>query len=73
MLDTKTAKVKEHLLRGESITPKEAYLKYGTMRLSAIIFNLKKDGMDIRKEMIYREKADGRMDRFAKYSLESEV
>ena len=45
--ETKTDKVRQHLLKGKEITPKEAYFKYGTMRLGAIIFNLRKEGLNI--------------------------
>ena len=37
--------VRDHLQRGKTITPLEALREYGSLRLSAIIFNLKKEGM----------------------------
>ena len=43
----KTKKVLEHLLKGNTISPLEAFNRYKTMRLSAIIFDLKKDGNPI--------------------------
>ena len=43
----KTKKVLEHLLKGNTISPLEAFNRYKTMRLSAIIFNLKKEGYPI--------------------------
>lgn len=39
--------IREHLLKGKTINPIEALKKYGCFRLSAIIYNLKKDGLDI--------------------------
>lgn len=39
----KTQKVLEHLQKYKTITPKEAYFEYGSMRLGAIIFNLRKE------------------------------
>ena len=44
---TKKKKVLEHLLRGLTLSPIEAFNRYKTMRLSAIIFNLKEDGYNI--------------------------
>ena len=45
--ETKTRRVLRHLLNKMELTPKEAYLKYGTMRLGAIIHNLQKQGHSI--------------------------
>lgn len=39
---TKKELVLEHLKKYRSITPKEAYFEYGSMRLGAIIFELRK-------------------------------
>tara|TARA_R100001591_G_scaffold21072_1_gene30036 strand:+ start:1203 stop:1457 length:255 start_codon:yes stop_codon:yes gene_type:complete len=36
-----------HLVQHRTITPLEALNQYGCFRLSAVIFNLKKDGHDI--------------------------
>ena len=44
---TQKQKVLIHLQEGKGITPLEALNKYGAFRLSAIIFDLKKDGYDI--------------------------
>lgn len=46
-LSNKTKKVREHLEAGNTITAKEAYELYYTMRLSAIIFNLREEGLNI--------------------------
>lgn len=40
---TKTQAILKHLQKYKNITPKEAYYEYGSMRLGAIIFNLRKD------------------------------
>ena len=39
---TKKEMVLEHLKKFKTITPKEAYFEYGSMRLGAIIFDLRK-------------------------------
>lgn len=39
---TKKEMVLEHLKKYKTITPKEAYFEYGSMRLGAIIFDLRK-------------------------------
>ena len=44
---TKKQRVLEHLLKGLTISPLEAFNRYKTMRLSAIIFNLKEEGYNI--------------------------
>tara|TARA_B100001057_G_C22859775_1_gene954036 strand:- start:3882 stop:4103 length:222 start_codon:yes stop_codon:yes gene_type:complete len=40
---SKTQKVLSHLKKYKSITPKDAYELYGSMRLSGIIYNLKEN------------------------------
>ena len=39
---TKKELILEHLKKYRSITPKEAYFEYGSMRLGAVIFELRK-------------------------------
>tara|TARA_R100000781_G_scaffold105110_1_gene68919 strand:- start:288 stop:533 length:246 start_codon:yes stop_codon:yes gene_type:complete len=53
---TKTGKVLEHLQREGNITTWEAIQLYRATRLSAIIFNLKKEGHNISTT---NEKGDG--------------
>ena len=48
----KTKLVKQHLLEVGHITSWIAIEKYGATRLSAIIFNLRDAGMDIKTENI---------------------
>ena len=48
---TKKELVLEHLKKYSSITPKEAYFEYGSMRLGAVIFELRKNHK-IRTNMI---------------------
>ena len=48
---TKKQMVLEHLKKYKTITPKEAYFEYGSMRLGAIIFDLRKH-YKIRTNMI---------------------
>ena len=45
--ETKMKAIKSHLLTKGNITSWEAIQKYNATRLSAIIFNLKRNGMDI--------------------------
>jgi len=54
-----------HLDAWYSITPQEAISLYGIYRLAAIIFNLKKEGYKIKKDMHYT----GRKRRYAEYYL----
>ena len=48
---TKKEMILQHLKKYRSITPKEAYFEYGSMRLGAVIFELRKD-YKIRTNMI---------------------
>ena len=49
---TQEEKVEAALLRGEAITPLEALHRWGAFRLSAIIFNLRKNGHSISTKMV---------------------
>ena len=48
---TKKQAILNHLKKYKSITPKEAYFEYGSMRLGAVIFELRKQ-YKIRTNMI---------------------
>ena len=54
----------EHLKMGNSITPLEALEMYGCFRLGARIYNLKKEGHDIKMTLV------GKSKRYASYRLE---
>ena len=56
--------IKNYLLNGNKITPLEALQKFGSFRLSAIIYNLKKEGMNIKTNRITK---NGKT--FAQYEL----
>lgn len=49
---TQKANVRAWLLKGRSITPLEALNLCGSMRLSAIIFDLRKEGLPIVTEKL---------------------
>lgn len=57
-------KILEYLKTHDYISPKDAYEQFGCMRLSGRIFDLKKQGYDIKTEIFY-----GKDKRFAKYRL----
>lgn len=65
----KTEKVLIHLIEKGSITSWEAILEYGATRLSAIIFNLRKRGMNIETMMVEFTDRFGDKSRYAKYIL----
>lgn len=46
-VESQQRQVRNYLLQGNSITQLEALNLFGSLRLSAIIFNLRKEGMDI--------------------------
>lgn len=66
--ETKIKAVKNHLLTKGNITSWEAIQKYNATRLSAIIFNLKRNGMDITTTPETRGKS-----RFVRYHLNKAV
>lgn len=65
---TKKELVKRHLLAGNTITPMEALTEYGALRLSSIIYDLRKEGYNIRTRLI--DTFTGR--RVAQYELVKE-
>ena len=65
----KTIKVKEHLIEIGHITSLEAIQLYGATRLSAIIFNLRKYGMNIETVMVEFTDRYGSKAQYAKYIL----
>lgn len=62
-------RIRKWLLEGKSITPIDALNYFGAFRLSAIIFDLRSEGMNIETE--YVQNPNGK--RFAKYSLKKDT
>ena len=62
---TQTERIAATLLKGRTLTPIQALNQFGCFRLGARIHDLKKRGLNIRKELIYTP--DGA--RVAKYKL----
>lgn len=61
----------EHLQKFGSITPLEAIQHYGCLRLAARIADLKKDGYNIKTEMLTSvSRLTGRPVQFANYRLQ---
>ena len=60
--------VEKVLKSGQSIIPIEALNKFGAFRLSAIIFDLREEGLNIVTNMI-----KGTANRYAEYKLVSEI
>ena len=69
---TKTEKVKIHLENVGHITSLEAIELYGATRLSAIIYNLRKRGMNIITETIEFTDRFGNAAHYAKYIFKGE-
>ena len=69
---TKTAQVLEHLKNHGTITSWQAIQEYGATRLSAIIFNLRKDGYDIDTKTELTKDRNGNVCQYAKYILNRE-
>lgn len=66
------AKVLNHLQNHRCITSMEAFAKYNVTRLSAIIFNLRKEDYLIKTTKVTRKNSDGNVCNYAEYSLMTE-
>ena len=62
-------KVLSYLMANQSITALQALNSCGTMRLSARIWDLRRDGHRIDTEMVYGKSEDGTQYRYATYRL----
>lgn len=71
--DSVRRRILEALQRGERLTPLDAWHKYGTSRLAAHVFDLRKAGHGILKETVAVECHDGRTAHVASYSLKIEA
>ena len=64
-----TEKILDHLKKHGSITPQEALREYGCMRLGARIYDLRREGHEIEREMVTAKNRDGENVSFARYFL----
>lgn len=65
---TQQEKVKRHLEKFGSITPMDAMMDYGIMRLGARIWDLKHSGMEIHTEIVKGRNRFGEVTHYARYS-----
>lgn len=65
---TQTEAILAHLRSGKTITPRQADRIYGCMRLGARIWDLKQDGHQIVKRMVYDRRS---RKHWAEYRLSS--
>lgn len=68
--ETQRSAIKKHLNRKGSITSWEAIQSYGCTRLSAVIYDLRQEGMKIRTDKIEQKNRYGNIVVFAKYIRE---
>lgn len=66
---TQREQILKHLQNHGSITSMEAFSDYGVTRLSAVIFDLRRDGHNIISHMICTKNRYGEPTHFAKYEL----
>jgi len=52
LIESQNKSIKKHLLSGRTLTPLGALNAYRCFRLSARIYDLKKQGLNIEKEMV---------------------
>lgn len=68
-MSTQIANIRRHLLAGNSITPAEAMIVFGCMRLAAAIEDLRQEGLDI--DTVMCNDATGK--KYARYRLHKPV
>ena len=73
MGNTQKAKILRHLKDFGSITSWESFTNYGVTRLSAIIYNLKKDGYSFSEEWVIKKNKYNEKTEFKKYILKGEI
>lgn len=66
---TQKERVLEYIKENGSITSLEAFRHVGCTRLSAVIFNLKEEGYEFKREFETKKNRWGEKVSFAKYSL----
>lgn len=69
--ETQKKIILEHLAMGEKLTPADAFRLTGSTRLSARIYDLRRDGYVINTEMITVCNRFGRTATVAQYSMEA--
>lgn len=69
---SKQMRILSHLKSNKAITPIEALEHYGSMRLGAVIFDLRKD-YDIVTEMVESRDRFGNPVRYAKYHYRGKI
>ena len=67
--ETQKKIILEHLLANEALTPADAFRLTGSTRLSARIYDLRRDGYAINTEMITVRNRFGRTATVARYRL----
>ena len=65
--NTKTKQVKEYLLQGNVLTDTIAYETFHLHRLSSVIFNLRKRGLDIETKMKVGRDCNGNRCEYGEY------
>lgn len=68
-MTTQRDRIRRHLEDYGSITALEAMKEYGIMRLGARIFELRRGGLDIGREMVSGKNRYGEKTSYAKYTL----
>lgn len=66
---SQSQKLLKHLKRGNAISSMLAFRLYGITRLSARIFELKRNGVPIQSERVIRKRKDGTVVSFLEYSM----
>ena len=68
-INTQKELVLSHLRRYGTITPAQAWERYGITRLAAQVFFLREDGITIETESVQKKNRFGRLVQYARYRL----
>lgn len=55
-MKSQNEKIKNYLLKGKKLTPLQALRMFGCFRLSGRIYDLKKEGLKIKTDLVKRNK-----------------
>ena len=68
---TQKERITRHLEDYGEITSLDAFREYGITRLAAVVCDMRKDGMDVRTDIVEMTNRYGEPTRFARYTLAS--
>lgn len=62
-------RILESLQNGDKLTPLDALERFGCFRLGARVYDLRKQGHDIKSETVARKNSNGEVKRYSQYFM----